>query len=178
MRKKELEFFYEDGASRIFPDAWEKYLAPIARHERNHLIEAYHRRLCSADPAVQIEAAKAWTIWEASTSKLFFDPRVVNEMGEDQFALTFAQIENHYFINDGFFEYDGYLLDQVERMRHIPAVIVQGRYDIVCPMDSAWELAKRWPEAKLVIVPDAGHSQMEPGIAQALVAATNTFSSN
>ena len=97
-------------------------------------------------------------------------------MSEDKFALTFAQIENHYFINEGFLEYDGYLLDQVESFRHLPGIIVQGRYDVVCPMDSAWELSKRWPEANLVIVPDAGHSQMEPGIARALVAATGDFS--
>jgi proline iminopeptidase len=175
LRKQEIDWFYQRGCSAIFPDAWEQYLAPIPDAERGDLLAAYHRRLTSDDPAVQIEAAKAWSIWEGSTSRLYVDPSLVARFGADQFAIAFARIECHYFMNRGFFDADDQLLRNVSRIRNIPAVIVQGRYDVVCPMESAWALHRAWPEAEFVIVPDAGHSALEPGTTRALVAATDRF---
>ncbi len=175
LRERELNWFYQEGASRMYPDAWEHYLAPIPMDERGNLMAAYHKRLTSTDRQVRMEAARAWSIWEGSTSTLLGDPTLVSKTGEDRFAEAFARIECHYFMNRGFFEYDGWLLDQVDTFRHIPAVIVQGRYDVVCPMETAWELHRRFPEAKLHIVQDAGHSAAEPGIAAKLVEATERF---
>lgn len=174
LRKTEIDWFYQDGASRLFPDAWEHYLAPIPPAERGDLLHAYHRRLTSADPRVRLEAARAWSIWEGSTSTLFPDEDLVARTGEEEFALAFARIENHYFVNNGFMD-EGQLLRDVDRIRHLPTVIVQGRYDVVCPMDSAWALHRAFPEAKLVVVQDAGHSAMEPGITHALIEATDRF---
>jgi proline iminopeptidase len=175
LRRQELEWFYQQGASAIFPDAWEHYLAVIPAAERGDLIAAYHRRLTSEDPAVRLAAARAWSVWEGSTSKLLVDEELVRSCALDDFALAFARIECHYFVNAGFFARESQLLDDVDRIRHVPAVIVQGRYDIVCPMATAWELHRRWPEARLVVVPDAGHAAFEPGIADALVEATDAF---
>jgi proline iminopeptidase len=175
LRKWEIDWFYQQGTSRLFPDAWERFLAPIPPAERGNLLHAYHERLTSDDPEVALEAAKAWSIWEGSTSCLRTDPELVARMGGDKFALAFARIECHYFVNRGFFAKDGQLLDDVAAIRHIPGVIVQGRYDVVCPPESAYDLARAWPEAKLVIVPDAGHSAMEPGILHELVSATDRF---
>ncbi len=177
LRKKELEWFYQEGASAIFPDAWEPYLQAIPEGERDDLIRAYYRRLTSDDPAVRLAAARAWSIWEASTSFLRTSDEYVRHAGEDAFATAFARIECHYFVNGGFFEREDQLLADVDRIRHIPAVIVQGRYDVVCPMMSAWELHKAWPEAQFVIVPDAGHSAYEPGIVHHLIEATERFRS-
>ena len=167
--------FYQSGASFLFPDAWDKYLEAIPEEEHADLVTAYHTRLTSADPDVQVRAAKAWSIWEGSTSKLFLDPQFIQKFAGDAFALAFARIESHYFFNRGFFESDGWLLHNVDKIRSIPCVIVQGRYDVVCPMTSAWDLKKAYPEADLVVVPDAGHSAQEPGIISGLVAATNKF---
>ena len=175
LRQAELHWFYQDGASAIFPDAWEHYLAPIPVEERDDLIGAYHRRLTGDDPAVRLEAARAWSIWEASTSFLQPSDDYVKHAGEDDFATAFARIECHYFVNRGFFERPDQLLEDVARLAGIPAVIVQGRYDVVCPMMSAWELAKAWPSAKLQIVADAGHSAYEEGIVHHLVEATDRF---
>ncbi len=175
LRKQEIDWFYQRGCSAIFPDAWEHFLAPIPENERHDLLAAYHRRLTSDDPNVQLEAAKAWSIWEGSTSRLMVDPSLVARFGADRFAIAFARIEAHYFVNRGFFEHDDQLLRNVDRIRHIPAVIVQGRYDVVCPLESAWALHRAWPEADLQIVPDAGHSALEPGTTRALVAATDRF---
>ena len=158
----------------MFPDAWESFLAPIPAEERHDLLQAYHRRLTSDDRQTMLEAARAWSTWEASTSRLRFDPSLVETFGEDDFAEAFARIECHYFVNRGFMR-EGGLLEDVHRIRHVPCVIVQGRYDVVCPMESAWDLHRAWPEADLVIVPDAGHSAREEGIAEALVAATDRF---
>lgn len=177
LRKKEIDWFYQGGASEVFPDYWEEYLKPIPQAERGDLVKAYHKRLMSDDKKVQLEAAKAWSVWEGSTSKLFPDQSFANIYGEDHFALAFARIENHYFVNKGFME-EGQLLRDVGKIRHIPAVIVQGRYDMCCPVDSAWQLHRAWPEAELMIVPDAGHSAFEPGINRALVSATDKFASN
>jgi proline iminopeptidase len=175
VRKQEIDWFYQRGCSAIFPDAWEQYLAAIPESERGDLLAAYHKRLTSGDPVAQMDAAKAWSIWEGSTSRLHVDPNLVARFGADQFAIAFARIECHYFMNRGFFETDDQLLRNVSRIRHIPAVIVQGRYDVVCPMESAWALHRAWPEAELLIVPDAGHSALEPGTTRALVAATDRF---
>jgi proline iminopeptidase len=175
LRKWELDWFYQGGTSRMFPEAWAKYLEPIPEAERSDLMAAYHKRLTSPDSAVALAAARAWSIWEGSTSCLLPDVDLVNKMGADLFALAFARIECHYFVNKGFFEKETQLLDDIGKIRKIPGVIVQGRYDVVCPAESAWDLSRAWPEAKLVIVPDAGHSAMEPGILHHLVTATDQF---
>jgi len=175
LRPKELRWFYQEGASYIFPDAWEEYLKPIPVDERDNLLVAYYQRLTSPDTEIRLAAARAWSVWEASTSRLFPDPELMQKFGEDEFAAAFARIECHYFINKGFFEPEEQLLLNVDRIRHIPAVIVQGRYDVVCPPISAWELHRAWPEAEFILVPDAGHSMSEPGIRSALIDATDKF---
>jgi proline iminopeptidase len=174
-RRSELLWFYQQGASHLFPDAWEKYVEPIPEVERCDMMSAYYRRLTSDDPAVRQEAAKAWTIWEASTSKLIQDPALIEQMGEGTYADAFARIECHYFVHGAFLSSDTQLLDDVHKIAHLPCVIVQGRYDVVCPAASAWELHKRWPGSRLIIVPDAGHAAKEPGIATALLDATDEF---
>ncbi|MBF2022601.1 MAG: prolyl aminopeptidase [Hydrococcus sp. C42_A2020_068] len=177
LRKKELLWFYQEGASNIFPDAWEEYLKPIPPEERGDLISAYYKRLTSEDKEIRLQAARAWSIWEASTSKLFQSEDLIQKFGENQFADAFARIECHYFVNGGFFKSENQLLENIDRIRHIPAVIVQGRYDVVCPMITAWELHKAWQEAEFIVVPDAGHSMTEPGIRSALLDATDKFAS-
>ncbi|MBH8563145.1 prolyl aminopeptidase [Nostoc sp. CENA67] len=175
LRQKELRWFYQEGASYIFPDAWSEYVKPIPIEERDDMLTAYYQRLTSADAQIRLECARAWSIWEGSTSKLFPDLELMQKFGNHQFATAFARIECHYFINKGFFETEDQLLLNVDRIRHIPAVIVQGRYDVVCPMISAWELHCAWPEAEFIVIGDAGHSMMEPGICSALIAATDKF---
>ncbi|MGC5224136.1 prolyl aminopeptidase [Micromonospora sp. DT81.3] len=176
LRRHELEWFYEGGAEAIFPDLWQDFVAPIPVLERSRLIEAYHRRLSDPDPAVHVPAAVAWSTWEASTLTLRPDPDLVSKMAEPHAATAFARIENHYFMHGGWFR-EGQLIADAGRLRHIPAVIVQGRYDICTPIMTAWDLHRAWPEAELVVVDDAGHSVTEPGIAAALVAATDRFAS-
>jgi len=175
LRPSEIAWFYQAGASAIFPDAWETYLAPIPPAERDDLVKAYHRRLTGSDRAVALEAARAWSVWEGATSFLHPDEDHIAHSGEDHFALAMARIECHYFVHGGFFRQEDQLLADVGRIRDIPAVIVQGRYDVVCPMETAWALHRAWPEAQFVLVPDAGHSAFEPGIARALVDATDRF---
>jgi proline iminopeptidase len=175
LRQVELTWFYQVGASLIFPEQWQRFLAPIPPAERGDLLGAFHRRLLSDDAAVRLEAARAWSIWEGATSSLKPNPKREDQFGTPEFALALARIEAHYFVNRGFFEHENQLLDGVERIRRIPAVIVHGRYDVVCPIDTAVELHRRWPEADLKIVPDAGHSAYEPGITAELVAATDRF---
>ena len=175
LRRGELEWFYQAGASQLFPDAWERYLEPIPARERGDLMAAYHKRLPSRSRAVRLEAARAWSMWEGATSKLRVDGAAVKRMGQGRFAEAFARIEAHYFVNGGFLKREDQLLHDVGRIRHIPGVIVQGRYDVVCPMRSAWDLHRAWPEAKLIVVPDAGHSMSETGIRQALVRETERF---
>lgn len=175
LRKAEIDWFYQAGAGWIYPDAWEPYEAAIPPAERGDYVAAYHRRLTSEDAAVRSAAAKAWSVWEGSTSKLFPNLDMVSRFGESRFAEAFARIECHYFVNKGFFERDDQLLANVERVRHIPAVIVQGRYDVVCPMRSAWDLHRAWPEAAFEIVADAGHAASEPGILSKLVEWTDRF---
>jgi len=175
LRRSELRWFYQDGASHLFPDAWESYLAPIPKRERGDMMKAYYKRLTSTNRKVRKDAARAWSIWEGSTSKLHTDPELVKKMGRGRFADAFARIEAHYFVNKGFLKRDDQLLRGARKLRHIPAVIVQGRYDVVCPATSAWALHRAWPEAKLIVVPDAGHSMTEPGIRSALIEETGRF---
>lgn len=175
LRRWEIEWFYQKGCDAIYPDAWEAYYQHIPPGERSDLIGAYYRRLTSADAAVRLAAAKAWSVWEGATSYLLQNADYIASTGADEFALTFARIECHYFVNGGFFEYDDQLLRDAHKLKHIPAVIVQGRYDVVCPIRSAWDLHRAWPEADLRIVPDAGHSAFEPGNMHELIEATDRF---
>jgi proline iminopeptidase len=175
LRRSELEWFYQSGASDLFPDVWEDYLKPIPPRERSDMMKAYYKRLTSRSRKVRIEAAKAWTVWEGSTSKLRIDALAVKRCRDGHFAESFARIEAHYFVHGGFLKKETQLLDNVRRIRHIPGVIVQGRYDVVCPMRSAWDLHRAWPEAKLIVVPDAGHSMAETGIRSALITETARF---
>jgi proline iminopeptidase len=175
LRPAELEWFYQEGASAIFPDAWEHYLAAIPAAEHGDLMRAYYQRLTSEDAQTRLAAAKAWSIWEASTSFLLQSDDYVSHAGEDELALAFARIECHYFVNKGWFATDDQLLRDAHVLRDIPGVIVQGRYDCVCPIRSAYDLSRAWPEADLMVVPDAGHSAFEHGIARALVGATDRF---
>ena len=173
LRQKELRWFYQEGCSFLFPDAWEHYLEPIPVNERDNLIEAYYKQLTSEDKNIRQKAARAWSVWEASTSKLLQNEKLMEDFAADDFAEAFARIECHYFINKGFMEEENQLLNNVDKIRHIPAIIVQGRYDVVCPPQSAWELHRAWPEAEFVMVGDAGHSLSEKGITDALIEATD-----
>ncbi|MGA7538133.1 MAG: prolyl aminopeptidase [Steroidobacteraceae bacterium] len=177
LRRWELEWFYQNpgGTGALYPDLWEHYVAPIPEGERGDMIRAYYARLTSEDAQVRTRAAKAWSVWEGATSYLRTSPDVIAQFEEDRYAEAFARIECHYFINRGFFRTDSQLLDDVHRIRHIPAVIVQGRYDVVCPMKSAWDLHRAWPEADLRVVPDAGHSAFERGNRHELLMATDRF---
>lgn len=178
LRRSELEWFYQNpqGAASIFPDLWESYVEPIPEAERGDMMAAYYKRLTSNDPEVLRRAATAWSVWEGATSYLRTNLDYVTKFKEDaDYAAAFARIECHYFVNKGFLKTDNQLLEDVGRIRHIPGVIVQGRYDMVCPMRSAWDLHKAWPEADLRIVGEAGHSAFEPGITHELVSATDRF---
>lgn len=177
LRKFELDWFYQDplGAAQLFPDLWEHYLAPIPEAERGDIARAYYERLTGDDPAVLKRAAKAWSIWEGATSFLRLNPDYLAKFEQDEYAAAFARIECHYFVNGGFLERDTQLLEDAPRIRGIPGVIVQGRYDVVCPMRSAWDLHRVWPVATLRIVPDAGHSAFEPGTTHELISATDRF---
>ncbi len=177
LRRWELDWFYQNpgGAAAIYPDLWERYIEPIPPEERSDLIGAFYRRLTSNDPRVLKAAARAWSIWEGATSFLELNPAYVAKFEDDAYAAAFARIECHYFVNRGFLRSDDQLIAEVGRIRHIPAVIVQGRYDVVCPMRSCWDLHRAWPEADLRIVPVAGHSAFETGITSELVAATDRF---
>ena len=175
LRRQEIDWFYQRGASALFPDAWEGYLAAIPEAERGDLVAAYHRRLTSPDPELRLSAARAWSRWEGATSKLLPDPDFTDHYEDEAFALAFAAIECHYFVNRGWFDPDDQLLRDAHRLRGIPGVIVQGRYDVVCPMESAWALHRAWPEADFIITPDAGHNSFEPANSRALVAATDRF---
>jgi proline iminopeptidase len=175
LRDWEIHWFYQHGASAIFPDKFEAYEAGIPQRERGELVDAFYRRLTSRNRATRLKAAKAWAVWEGSTSYLHVNEAAVTSWNADDFAIAVARIECHYFVNKGFFEREDQLLRGVKKIRHIPAVIVQGRYDVVCPMRSAWDLHKAWPEADLRIVPDAGHSALEPGNTHELVSATDRY---
>ena len=172
LRNSELDWFYQNGCNWLFPDAYADFVAPIPPAERHDMIRAYHARLVGDDTEVQLRAARAWSTYEGTTLSLVQDPERVRQFASDRYALAFARIECHYFVNRGFFDRDGQLLQNIDRIRHLPTTVVQGRYDVVTPMRSAWDLKAAWPEADLRIVPDAGHAVTEPGIIDELVAAT------
>ncbi len=172
----EIRWFYQEGASRLFPDAFERYLAPIPEAERGDLLHAFHKRLTSEDRSVRIDAARAWARWEGDTLSMRPARSRPPRFNEDPFVDAFARIENHFFVNKGFFPEDGWLLNAAaEKLKDTPGVIVHGRYDVVTPLSSAWALKKAWPKAELNIVPDAGHSSLEPGIVDQLIRATDGF---
>ena len=176
LRKKELDWFYQEGASKIFPEAWEKFLEPIDVNQHDNLMSAYHKIFISDDEDKKLSAAIAWSVWEGSTSSLSYNPDMANSFSDPKFALAFALIENHYFVNKGFLEHENQLIETgIDIIRHIPTTIVQGRYDIVCPMTTAWELSKNWPEAKLIIAPSSGHTAFEKEITHELIKATNEY---
>ncbi|MEU3305991.1 prolyl aminopeptidase [Nocardiopsis sp. NPDC006832] len=174
LRDQEIRWFYQEGASNLFPDLWESYLAPIPQEERDDLVAAYARRLASPDRGVRLEAARAWSVWEGSTITLLPNPSLRENYADEDYALAFARIENHYFHNKGFLT-PGQLIEGAERIRHIPGVIVQGRYDVCTPMRTAWDLHRAWPEAEFHVVDDAGHAVSEPGILDRLIEATDRF---
>ena len=177
LRKKELDWFYQDGASRVFPEAWEGFLKPISEKNHDNLMDAYYRIFKSNDDKAKMEAAIAWSRWEGSVSTLSHKPEMITSYSESKFALAFALIENHYFINKGFLENENQLIEtkSIDKIRHIPAKIIQGRYDIVCPMETAWELSKNWPESELIVAPNSGHSAFEKEITHELIKATQEF---
>jgi len=177
LRAQELQWFYQHGASELYPDAWQHYLAPIPDAERHDLISAFHSRLTSEDPEVRLSAARAWSVWEASTSFLIQNEDFMAQLDEPEAALAMARIECHYFVNGGFFQSPNQLIEAVDRIRHIPCVIVQGRYDVVCPPTTAWDLHRAWPEADFKLIANAGHSAFDPANAAALIEATNRFAS-
>lgn len=176
LRKKELDWFYQEGASNIFPEAWEKFLEPIDISHRDDLMSAYHEIFKSDNTEKKLNAAIAWSRWEGSTSSLSYNPDMADSFSDPRFALAFAIIENHYFVNKGFLEHENQLIESgIDIIRNIPTIIVQGRYDIVCPMTTAWELSKNWPEANLIVAPSSGHTAFEKEITHELIKATEEF---
>jgi proline iminopeptidase len=174
-RRRELDWFYRHGASELFPDEFERFLGVIPADERDDPLAAYRRLLNHDDPATALAAARAWSVWEAALSMLLRDESYVAHFEDPEAALALARLECHYFVNRAFMEQEDQLLRDVDRIRHLPGVIVQGRYDVICPVRTAWDLRAAWPEAELRIVPDAGHSAFEPGIVDELVRATDRF---
>lgn len=175
LRKKELHWFYQEGASKIFPDEFEKYRDHIPFEEQKDLMGAYYKRLTSDESEIRKNAAKHWSVWEGMTSRLIPDSTSREKFGDDKFADAFARIECHYFMHGGFFSTDDQLLKNVEKIRHLPCTIVHGRYDVVCPLENAWELNKAWPESELIIIDDAGHTLAEKGITKAMLKSTDAF---
>ncbi len=175
LRPRELHWFYQEGTDALFPDAWEKFVAPIPEAERGNLMAAYYKRLTGDNEEEKIACARAWSVWEGTTLSLYEDPTRVSRFDDPHFALAFARIECHYFMNRGFFEPQDQLIRQAHLLNGIPGVIAQGRYDVVTPMFTAWELAKVWDSGELHIVPDAGHTATEPGIVDVMVRAADRF---
>lgn len=175
LRRWELQWFYQEGASRLLPEAFAEYVKPIPADERNDLIAAYHRRLTGQDDDVRLACARAWSMWEGASLSLLPDPARVAAFGAPRYAVAFARIESHYFRNAGFFEFDGQLIANAGRLSDIPGVIVHGRYDLCTPVAIAWDLHRAWPTARLRVVPDSGHAMTEPGIVDELVRATASF---
>jgi len=175
MRRSEVEWFYQEGASNLYPDHFQTYRDHIPADERSDMVTAYHHRLTHEDKAVQLAAAKKWSVWEGSTLSLLPNPGRQAAFANEHYALAFARIECHYFFNGGFFEHDGQLLTNADRLQGIPGTIVHGRYDVVTPLANAWELTKVWTAAELQVVNDAGHAMSEPGIARELVKATEKY---
>ena len=175
-RKKEIDWIYkEGGAERLGADRWQDFIAPIPENERHDLVAAYHKRLTGSDEGKKLECAKAWSKWESSMLSVLPAPERDTHFESDKFALAFARIECHYFINGAFLQPDTQLLDDVGKIAHLPSVIVHGRHDSVTPVANAWELHKAWPNSKLRIIEDAGHAVTEPGIAKALAEAIESF---
>lgn len=172
--RAEISWYYQWGVSQMFPDKWERFVAPIPEAERGEMVAAYRRRLTGDDPAAQLEAAKAWSLWEGETITLLPSPALTDQHGDARFAIAFARIENHYFHHDCWLE-PGQLLRDAGRLRGIPGVIVHGRYDMPCPAHYAWTLHKAWPEADLQLIEGAGHAYSEPGILDQLIKATDRF---
>ena len=173
LRKFEIDWFYQNGCSYIFPDEWENYKSVIHKSEQNNYVKAYYKKLTSKNYQIRIKAAKAWSKWEASTSKLIYNKKSLHQFNNEKIAEAFARIECHYFINKGFFKSDGWILDNLDKIKNITTIIVQGRYDIVCPMKSAWDLHNKLPKSKLIIIPDSGHSMLENGIQKKLISITD-----
>ncbi|MEQ1664302.1 MAG: prolyl aminopeptidase [Bdellovibrionales bacterium] len=176
-RKKEIDWFYQKGTSFLFPDFWEPYKNHIPENERNDFVKAYYKRLTSTDKKVQLDAARIWSVWEGSTSKLIPDDDLMHDFEDPEFALAFARIECHYFTHNAFFETDNWLIENAFKIKNIPTEIVHGRYDVVCPIENAWELKQALPQATLHIVPNAGHSATEVGIIDKLIQITEKFKS-
>lgn len=174
-RPWELSWFYQEGTSSLFPDLWEKYLAAIPKEEHKDLITAYHKRLTSENYETRLKAAKAWSQWEAGTSRLIIKPEAIDEFEDPEYALSFARIEAHYFVNNAFFSSHNWILENISKITHLPCTIVQGRYDVVCPAKSAWDLHKAYPKAEINLIPDAGHAASEPGIRSALIETTDRY---
>ena len=172
LTERELRWFYQDGASMLFPDAWERFCAPIPEAERDDMIGAYHRRLTSTDRGLQAQAAAAWSQWEGDTISIRGPEARPSKFNEIGFAVAFARLECHYFANRGFFPENDWILKNISAIQHLPGWIVQGRFDVVTPMDAAWRLKTAWPGARFEIVWDAGHASTEPGVVDALVRAT------
>jgi len=171
-RPRDIHWFYQEGASRVFPDYWADFVEPIPPAERSDLLHAFHRRLTGDDELARMAAAKAWSVWEGRTATLLGSPTVIEHFADAHVALSLARIESHYFANDSFLR-PNQLLEEAHRLADIPGVIVHGRYDLICPLESAWALAQAWPRARFLVVADAGHSATEPGIRRALVDATD-----
>ncbi|MGZ3691480.1 MAG: prolyl aminopeptidase [Pseudobdellovibrio sp.] len=174
-RPSEIKWFYQFGASEIFPDVWESYYNHIPQEERHDFVKAYYKRLTHENSDIRLAAAKVWSKWEAATSRLIVDLKAIDAFDDPTFALQFARIECHYFINNSFFKTDNYLLENISRIKNIPTSIIQGRYDVVCPARSAWDLHRAFPEAELHIVPNAGHAAGEPGIRSKLIECADLF---
>ena len=174
LRRQEIDWYYQEGASRIYPDKWERFLAPIAEKDRGDLLHAYHKILTGEDRTAQVAAARAWSVWEGETIRLLPDAALSATHDEDAFALAFARIENHFFVHRGWLE-EGQLIRDAGKLRDIPGVIVQGRYDMACPAETAWALHRAWPEARFEMIEGAGHAYNEPGILDALIRATDSF---
>ncbi|MFN3453555.1 MAG: prolyl aminopeptidase [Pseudobdellovibrio sp.] len=172
-RPSEIKWFYQFGASEIYPDIWESYSNHIPQNERHDFVTAYYKLLTHENADIRLEAAKIWSKWEAATSKLFIDVNAIQDFDDPTYALQFARIECHYFIHNAFFETENWILENISKIKNIPCDIIQGRYDIVCPIRSAWDLHRAWPESRLNIIQDAGHSAMEKGIIASLIEATD-----
>ena len=175
LRQFEIDWFYQEGCSYIYPDEWENYKSIIPKEEQKNFVKAYYQRLTSNDKKIRSQAAEKWAKWEASTSKLIQDKNSLHHFDDTKVAEAFSRIECHYFTNKGFFEYDGWILDQLKVLESIPTSIVQGRYDVVCPMQSAWDLHKKMLHSQLFIIPDSGHSMTEKGIQKKLIELTELF---